>query len=86
MNMETVLKEFPPVGRYRVRLIQTKNGSRLLDVREFLTSEGFEGFTRRGIRLTELPMLDLLSDILSQVRSEGGIEEKPLNETEEEQC
>lgn len=48
------LREFPKVGRYRIRLIE--NGSAegrpaLLDVREHIETEGFSGFTRRGIRI-----------------------------------
>lgn len=48
-----IVKEFTPLrdtprGRLDVRVIETDHGRRL-DVREFITSEVFEGFTRKGI-------------------------------------
>lgn len=65
-SQEEVLREFPPVGKYRVRLLQT-NKSRVLDVREYVSSDTFEGFTRRGIRLSNRAELDLLRDILKEI-------------------
>lgn len=48
----SVLREFPPIGKYRVRVIR-EDGSldTFLDIREYVDSEQFSGFTRRGIRL-----------------------------------
>lgn len=39
----------------------------MLDIREHVSSEGFEGFTRRGIRLGDRAQIDLLRDILKDV-------------------
>lgn len=48
---DLVIREFPTVGKYRVRLVKGKEGD-LLDVREYINTHEFEGFTRRGIRLS----------------------------------
>jgi hypothetical protein len=65
---EDVIREFPPLGKYRIRLLsQPKTKTRILDIREFISSESFEGFTRRGIRLGDRAQVDLLRDVLSEV-------------------
>jgi len=65
---ETVIREFPPMGKYRVRVLENeKNHQRVLDIREFISSESFEGFTRRGIRLADRAQLDLLRDVLKEI-------------------
>lgn len=51
LSEEKVVKEFPKVGKYRVRVLE-KGKKRVLDIREYVQSDMFEGFTRRGIRLT----------------------------------
>ncbi len=53
-----VLREFPPLsgGRLRVRVVRSSAKARasvILDIREFVRGN-FEGFTRRGIRITSL--------------------------------
>lgn len=50
---DVVLQEFPAIGRYRIRLIkpEIKEGP-ILDIREYIVGDSFEGFTRRGIRLS----------------------------------
>ena len=53
---EPVLQEFEKVGKYRVRVLKGNNGQPLLDIREFVENNtdepgGFEGFTRKGVRL-----------------------------------
>jgi hypothetical protein len=69
---EEVLQEFPPVGKYRIRLIQNpKRGTKSLDIREYATGESFEGFTRRGVRLVDGAQLRLLRDAITDV-IEGG--------------
>lgn len=75
---EEILKEYPAIGKYRVRLVQSEKDdgakrSPALDIREYVTSEsnGFEGFTKRGIRLTSASQVDLLRDILIEVLSGG---------------
>ena len=74
---EEVLREFPPIGKYRVRIV--KNGRRqdatpVLDIREYVSADGFEGFTRRGIRLDNRAQLDMLRDILRECLEERLIE------------
>ena len=65
---EEVLREFPPIGKYRVRVVQSgRTKTKVLDVREYVKGGDFEGFTRRGIRLGARAELDLLRDILKEV-------------------
>lgn len=66
---EDVLREFPPVGgKYRVRLLSAaKPQERTLDIREYVSGETFEGFTRRGIRLSDRAQVELLRDVLSEL-------------------
>lgn len=51
MKPDEVLREFPWVGKYRVRVLRVKGGTLVVDVREYIRDEKFEGFTRRGVRL-----------------------------------
>ena len=72
LHQEEVIREFPPIGsKYRVRiLVNPKTHQRTLDVREYIVASGgssFEGYTRRGIRLTDRAQLDLLRDILKEI-------------------
>lgn len=67
---EAVVREFPPLGRYRVRLLlNTRKPSEppTLDIREYVSGESFEGFTRRGIRISARADMDLLRDVLKDV-------------------
>ena len=72
---EEVLREFPPLGKYRIRLI--RNPKRpgegpTLDIREYISAETFEGFTRRGIRIGDRAHMDLLRDVLKEILEAGG--------------
>jgi hypothetical protein len=71
MPDDEVLKEFAPVGKYRIRLLKNTKlpGQPILDVREYVKSEdsSFEGFTRRGIRLSDRAHLDLLRSALAEI-------------------
>lgn len=72
---EDVLQEFPPVGKYRIRLLQNRrkpDADPVLDIREYVNAEDFEGFTRRGIRLADRAQIDLLRDILREVLERNG--------------
>ena len=72
---EEVLHEFAPIGKYRVRLLKNPRWPKsppVFDIREFVKSETFEGFTRRGIRLTEASQVELLRDICNEA-----LERKP---------
>ena len=46
----------------------------MLDIREYVSSETFEGFTRRGIRLADRGQVDILRDILKEVLERNGFE------------
>lgn len=63
---EEVLREFPPIGKYRVRILKGK-GAKIVDIREYVSTETFEGFTRRGIRLSAKADLEMLRSHLSEV-------------------
>jgi hypothetical protein len=72
---EEVLREFPPLGKYRIRLVRNPRRageSPVLDIREYISSETFEGFTRRGIRLGDRAQMDLLRDVLREILEAGG--------------
>jgi hypothetical protein len=67
---ERVIAELPAVGKYRVRLIANEkkpSSGPILDIREFVASETFEGFTRRGIRLSERTLIQALHDALGGI-------------------
>ena len=65
-----VQNELPPVGRYRVRVLKDSRKPveqrRSLDIREFVNGDVFEGFTRRGIRLTTKEQVELMRDALNE--------------------
>ena len=72
---EEVLREFPPLGKYRMRLVRNprKPGEMpTLDIREYVSAETFEGFTRRGIRIGDRAQMDLLRDVLKEILEAGG--------------
>jgi hypothetical protein len=55
--------------KYRVRLLQDPQRPQaepVLDIREYVTG-AFEGFTRRGIRITSRAQFDLLRDVLTEI-------------------
>src|SRR5437867_3632777 len=69
-----VIREFPQMGKYRVRVIRSSAGPRAsvaLDIREYAKSESFEGFTRRGIRIGNLAEARQLTDALRAIEEEG---------------
>jgi hypothetical protein len=69
-HKDEVVKEFPPVGKYRVRLLRGEPGSvseKILDIREYVSSQDFEGFTRRGIRLGARAQVEQLRDVLLEL-------------------
>lgn len=54
--LEEVVREYAPVGKYRVRLLRNPRKPEsplVLDVREYVSAESFEGFTRRGVRIQD---------------------------------
>lgn len=63
---QEVVMEFEPLGKYKVRLV--KEGMRvILDIREYIESETFTGFTRKGIRLSTTEHVRTLTEILDAV-------------------
>lgn len=67
---DTVLQEFPPVGKYKVRLIKLDDKSLpVIDIREYIAGASFEGFTRRGIRLTpdQIPGLAATLELIARM-------------------
>lgn len=62
-HQDEVIQEFPMVGKYRVRLLRIGAGV-ALDIREYVQGGSFEGFTRRGARLTSAAEVELLRNAL----------------------
>lgn len=69
MFKEIVCHEFPAVGKYRVRLVRPDLKTPVtLDVREYVKGkfgDTFEGFTRRGIKLSNAKEIMELRDSLT---------------------
>ena len=63
---ETVMRACKPLGKYRVRLLENGRG-KILDIREFVASEKFSGFTRRGVRISFPVEAQALWKILSEM-------------------
>ena len=69
------IRELASVGKYRVRLISDPahpDRDPVLDIREYVESDVFSGFTRRGIRLTDRAQIDHLRDILRMILEQHG--------------
>lgn len=65
---DNVIREMPPVSRYRIRVLEdNKSRKRVVDIREWILGDSFEGYTRRGIRLTDRAQVDLLRDALREI-------------------
>lgn len=69
-----VVREFPAIGKYRIRLL-TKGEKRFtLDLREYVSAEAFEGFTRRGLHLSSHAEVVQLRDTLNEVIASGAFD------------
>lgn len=64
-SKEQVVRELPAVSKYRVRILEGPRG-KVLDVREFVSSQDWSGFTRRGCRFSDRAQVELLRDILTE--------------------
>lgn len=62
---DQVLREFPAIGKYRVRILKGSKGV-ALDVREYISADTFEGFTRKGIRLSSRAEVEQLLHSLNE--------------------
>ncbi|MHC4606491.1 MAG: hypothetical protein ACYTAF_06105 [Planctomycetota bacterium] len=80
---EEIVHEYPAVGRYRVRVVRgtsARNGGvTTLDVREYVVSDTFEGFTRRGIRLGATDQINRLRDCLADAVVRGWFDGLPAD-------
>lgn len=56
------------VGRYHVRRIRKSEGKEILDVREHVQADCFEGYTRRGIALVIPGEVEQLRRLLDSIR------------------
>lgn len=77
---EELVREFPPLAKYRIRLLRNPRRPAqgpVLDIREYVSSNTFEGFTRRGIRIGDRAELDLLRDVLQEALLMMGGAAKP---------
>ena len=74
-SQENVVHEYPAIGKYRIRILKKEDGPAHADIREFVSSEKFEGFTRRGIRLTSAEEVNNLKDSLADAIARGWFEE-----------
>jgi hypothetical protein len=71
-----VVREFPEVGNYRVRVVKSSaRGAAVADIREFAKGPSFEGFTRRGIRLSSLAEVRLLREALEAIEKDALLKE-----------
>ena len=65
-------------NKYRVRVLRKESGKGTvtsLDIREYVDAETFSGFTRRGIRLTDVQSINSLRDALSDALARGWFDE-----------
>ena len=61
---EEVVREFPAIGKYRIRVMKKGDKPPSLDMREYVSSPTFEGFTRRGVRLAGRAEMEQLLAVL----------------------
>lgn len=67
---DNVIREFPQLNsKYRVRLLSIDNGNQVLDIREYIASDTFQGFTRRGIRLSVPQDTATLANLLAELHA-----------------
>ncbi len=64
---ETVIKEFAPVGKYTVRVVENdKTKARKVDIREWMSTGKYKGPTKKGIRLGK-PELQQLFRMMGEI-------------------
>lgn len=66
---QIVVREFPDIGKYKVRLVQkgVRDARLILDIREYANGPNYQGFTRRGVRLLVQEELPKLREVLDQI-------------------
>ena len=76
-NPEEEIHEYPVIGKYRVRVLKketSRTKQTMLDIREYVSADTFEGFTRRGVRLTAADEVHKLYEVLADVVKRGWFE------------
>jgi hypothetical protein len=70
---QIVVREFPDIGKYKVRLVQksARDPRLILDVREYANGPNYQGFTRRGVRLMLEGEAPRLREMIDQAISEA---------------
>ncbi|HZL71831.1 MAG TPA: hypothetical protein VFC86_05185 [Planctomycetota bacterium] len=66
---QVVVREFPDIGKYKVRLVQkgVRDQRLILDIREYANSATYQGFTRRGVRIMVQDELPKLRAVIDQI-------------------
>ena len=60
------------MGKYRIRVLEHPTKNKIyLDIREYVSAETFEGFTRRGITIESVTQANQLREILDLLVQEG---------------
>lgn len=71
-SKEDVVKELDEIKNgYKTRILATSKGEKILDIREYVDSESFSGFTKRGLRL-DLSQVQKAIEVLSVAETELG--------------
>ena len=70
---DKVVKEFNSIGNYRVRVIENKKGAFMLDVREYIESDTFTGFTRKGVRFELARVIELDNALVDVIALMEGV-------------
>jgi hypothetical protein len=66
---QIVVREFPDIGKYKVRLVQksARDTRLILDIREYANGANYQGFTRRGVRIMVQDELAKLREVMDQI-------------------
>lgn len=81
----TVVKEFGELGRYTVRVIRDFHGRLALDIRKYVETQNYKGFTKQGIwlRYDDLEDLKLLLEeaapLLKEANGGRKVSARPRN-------
>jgi hypothetical protein len=71
-----VVREWPAIGSYRIRVLTNSKKAASVDIREYVSADTFEGFTRRGIALKSRADIARLRDILEEVLASDAFSSK----------
>jgi len=66
---DRVIREGAQLSKYKIRILETAKGN-VLDVREYVDTDTFQGFTRKGIRL-DAGQANALAQYIRAVVEEG---------------